>query len=66
MVKHEETVPHMSQCDDCRRAAWERRGGHPVLTGRTSSRPPEAIAWGPSTTNPKIERFLETGDPDGV
>lgn len=66
MSEHVETVAHMSVCSPCRREAWAKRGGHPVLTGTTSKRPPEAVAWGPNTINPNIDRFLETGDPTGV
>lgn len=66
-IEHEENVRHMSLCEPCRKAAWAKRGGHPVLNGtQRDSRNPEAVAWGPNTTNPNIERFLETGDPSGV
>lgn len=57
----------MARCKPCRDAAWEKRGGHPVLNGTaTNERPPEAVAWGPNTLNPKVDRFLETGDPSGL
>ena len=63
---HQPTVEHMADCRSCRHAEWERRGGHPALTGATKARPPEAVAWGPNTMNPKVDRFLETGDPSGL
>lgn len=56
----------MKDCRDCRLAEWEDRGGHPALTGQTRNRPPEAVAWGPATLNPNVDRFLETGDPESL
>lgn len=63
MTDHVHTVAHMKDCAPCRKAAWAERGGHPVLTGRAVARPPEALCWGPSSTNLKVDRFLSTGDP---
>lgn len=62
-MAHEATLMHMKDCDACRRAEWDRRGGHPVKVGTTSDERTKPVAFGRSSTSPKVEKFLTTGDP---
>lgn len=57
---HKEWRPGYT-CSECRGRKAEAAAKFP-LAG--SNRPPEAVATGTNSTNPKMEQFWSTGDPE--